>query len=134
MRLVVDSNIIFSALINPGGKTAEVIFLKDIELFSVRTLEKEIFEYKKEILEKSRLSEVGFELFYEVLLSKIIFIETAEISEFSSAAKEVCPDSDDVSFFALCLAKNLPLWSNDKELNKQNVIQIIRTEELVKMV
>ena len=134
MKIVIDSNIIFSAIISPWGKTAELIFLKDFEFFSARTLEKELLEHKNELLKKSTLSENEFELLREILLNKITFFEEEDLHDYILKAKEICPDKDDVAFFAVCLLKNLPLWSNDKKLKNQTVVQVISIEELVKMV
>ncbi|MDD3086142.1 MAG: PIN domain-containing protein [archaeon] len=133
MNLVVDSNIIFSALISPKGKTAELIFLSDLTLFSTETLEKELIEHKIEIMKKAKLIESDFEQLYVFLKSKINFIEGEELDPFIDLVKEICPDKDDVSFFAVALAKNFPLWSNDKLLKTQNVVKVINTFELVKM-
>lgn len=130
MRLVIDSNIIFSAIISPKGKTAELIFMKDLELFSARTLEKELLEHKNEITQKAGTSKVNFELLCELLLSKICFIEDEELFGFLKKAGEICPDKGDEAFFAVCLAKGLPLWSNDRKLKQQKAVKVISTEEL----
>lgn len=132
MKLVIDSNIIFSALLSPGGKTAELIFVKEIELWSTRTLEEELLKYKSELLKKSNLSEIDFELLKELLFDKINFVEDEELFDYAKTAKEICPDKGDIQFFAVCLAKNIPLWSNDKKLKQQNFVKVISTEELVK--
>jgi len=134
MKLVVDSNIIFSAIISPGGKTAELIFVKGLELFSAKTLEQELFEHKGELMKKACLPEIYFDLLRELLFSKISFLEEKELDIFIPKAKEICPDVGDVAFFAVCLAKDIPLWSNDKELKKQSVVKVINTEELSMLV
>ena len=133
MNLVVDSNIIFSALISPKGKTAELIFLSDLTLFSTETLEKELIEHKTEIMKKAKLIESDFDPLYVILKSKINFIEGEELDPFIELAKEICPDKGDVVVFAVALLKNIPLWSNDKLLKTQNVVRVISTFELVKM-
>ena len=132
MKLVIDSNVIFSAIISPRGRTAELIFVEDLELFSARTLEREILDHKEEIIKKASISRVDFELLHELLLSKICFIEDEELFGFIQRAGEICPDKTDEAFFAVCLTKNLPLWSNDKKLKQQKVVKVISTEELVK--
>ena len=134
MKLVVDSNIIFSAIISPTGKTAELLLLEDIELYSARTLEIELLGHKKEIMRKAHFREEQFELLMLIFLGKITFLENAELYTVIGDAKKICPDVGDIAFFAVCLAKNLPLWSNDKKLKNQTVVQVISIEELVKMV
>jgi predicted nucleic acid-binding protein len=133
MKLVIDSNIIFSALISPSGKTAELIFLESIDLYSTRTLEIELFEHKLELMKKSGFSESEFDSICIFILRKICFVETAELVSFEEFANKICPDKDDVQFFALCLAKGIPLWSNDKLLKTQKTVKVINTSQLVKM-
>lgn len=133
MKLVVDSNIIFSALISPGGKTAELIFLNDVELYSTRTLEVELFEHKMELIKKSGFSESEFDSICFFILKKIYFVETVEFFCFEEKAAKICPDENDIQFFALCLAKGIPLWSNDKLLKNQSIVKVVSTHELVKL-
>jgi len=41
---------------------------------------------------------------------------------------------DDSPFLALCLAKGIPLWSNDKPLKeRQSFVKVISTSELFRM-
>lgn len=53
----------------------------------------------------------------------IKFVPLSEYKEYLSKAKEISPDPNDVDIFALALKLNCPIWSNDKELKKQNVIK-----------
>ena len=133
MNLVVDSNIFFSAIISPRGKTAELLLLADIKLYSVRTLETEILKHKPEIIKKTSLSKNELEILLTIFLNKIKFLEYNELENYLDQAKRICPDKDDTAFFAVCLTKNFPLWSNDKKLKQQNIVKVINTEELIKI-
>jgi predicted nucleic acid-binding protein len=133
MMLVIDSNIIFSAIISPRGTTSELIFTKDLTLFSALTLKKELFEHKNELLKKSGLNETDFELLNIILFSKITFLDEEELDSFILKAKTICPDPDDVAFFAVALKKGIPLWSNDSLLKNQDFVKVINTKELVKL-
>lgn len=46
--------------------------------------------------------------------------------------KKISPDPNDADYFALALMLKCPIWSNDKELLKQNVVRIYSTGELIK--
>lgn len=133
MNLVVDSNIIFSALISLNGKTAELLFKKDLGLFAPEMLIEELAKYQDLIISKSKVTIEEFELIKLFLFSKLTFVRNDELLVFFEVADKICPDKDDVAFFALCLAKEIPLWSNDKILKNQNVVKVLNTSEILKM-
>ena len=59
MRLVVDTNIIFSALLKKDSKALDIILREDVEAFIPKFLIIEIFKHKKSRLIK-RLSGLFF--------------------------------------------------------------------------
>lgn len=131
MELVIDANILMSALITTQGKTYDLIFNNRIKLFAPEYLLEEIEKHKKEILEKSELSEEDFRLFLSLISSQIDFISYTEFEEFISEAEEITPDLNDREYFALALKLNCSIWSNDKKLKEQNKIKIYSTIELL---
>jgi len=40
----------------------------------------------------------------------------------------------DIDFLALSLKLNIPLWSNDKLLKRQQAVEILTTEEIIKII
>lgn len=49
-------------------------------------------------------------------------------------AKNISPDEKDMVYLALAMKLRCGLWSNDGDLKeKQDVIQVYSTEELIKM-
>lgn len=132
MKLAIDSNIVFSVLISKKGKTAELLFENELEVFAPKLLIDELDEHKEELILKSGMDFEEFELFKIAIFSRLMFVPNSDLFLFLEQAERFCPDADDVIFFALCLAKNIPLWSNDKKLKQQNIIKIISTEELAK--
>ncbi|MDD4983642.1 MAG: PIN domain-containing protein [Candidatus ainarchaeum sp.] len=131
MDLVIDTNILISALISSNGKIRELIFSDKFKLFAPEYVFLEIYEHKQEIIKKAELSESEFELALSVLFTKIIITPSEEIKVFSEKAKQVCPDFDDWPFFALAILKNIPLWSDDKDLKQQDVIKVMSTKEII---
>lgn len=50
-----------------------------------------------------------------------------EVRSFIDLAEKISPDSDDVLYFATALKLDCGIWSNDKELKKQNHVKIYST-------
>jgi len=132
MELVVDSNILFSAIISSGGKTRALLFYDALALFAPEFLLGEFAKHKQEILKKSKLPYNEFNLAMSLISSRITFVPLPEFRRFISKAGKVCPDANDTEFFALAMSKCIPLWSNDKVLKKQGVVKVLSTTELIK--
>ncbi len=133
MELVIDTNIVFSAIVK-NSVSRFLLLNPNITLYSPEGLISELEEHKEEIREKSRLSENRYNELMAILLSKIKLVPIEYIAPFLKEALEFSPDKDDSPFLALCLAKGIPLWSNDKPLKeKQSVVKVLSTSELFNM-
>lgn len=133
MELVVDANIVISALIASEGRTCDLLFNDRLTLFAPDYLHVEINKHKKEILIKSSLSEPEFDLALSLISSRISFTSYADFNEFIPGAKTFSPDVDDTEYFALALKLKCALWSNDKLLKSQNQILVYSTKEILEM-
>ena len=133
MELIIDANILMSALIATQSTTYDIIFNNRIRLFSVDKLLKELEKHKSEILDKSGLSEYDFDIFVSLISAEIEFIPYSEIEKFVPEAEKITPDPNDTEYFALALKLNCSIWSNDKKLKKQDKVKVYSTEELVKI-
>ena len=133
MKLVVDTNILFS-FFNKKSKARELSLAPELELYSPCFSFDEIEEHKSEIFEKFSLSEVQFLLIKKLLKVVVKFTGEEKYSKFLSEAKRICPDPDDVDFFALALKINCPVWSEDKLLKQQSRIKVFSTKELTEFV
>lgn len=132
MDLVVDANIFFSVLIK-SGKTEELMFDPSIHLFAPEFIFEEFIKYKDYIIKKTGRTENEFNKLIEILKKRIKTISNEEIEKFIPKAKKICPDKNDVDYFALALRLNCALWSNDKELKNQKVVSVYATHELLKI-
>lgn len=130
MQLVVDANIVFAMIITKG-KTFELFFKKDLDLFSPSFVFEELESYKELILKKSGLSENDFLEIISRIKNKITIISEENLLDYREKAISICPDIKDVLYFALCLYLKIPLWSNDKLLKTQNLIKVYSTEDLI---
>jgi predicted nucleic acid-binding protein len=132
MFLVVDANIFTSALV-ARGFTLDLFFSNKLQLIVPDWIFKEIEEHKNEILTKSNISEDEFELFLNLLMTRVEIIPTEEIKEYWDEAMKISPDPDDIQYFALALKYNCAIWSNDSRLKRQSLVKVFNTEELVKL-
>ena len=133
MKLIIDANIILSALIAPNKKTKELIFLDNIQLFAPDFLRDEFDKHKNIICEKSSLNINDLNLLSQIIFSRIHFISFYKFQKNIKRAIQICPDPNDTEYFALALTLKYPIWSNDKKLKEQNFIKIINTSELIKI-
>ncbi len=132
MELIIDANIVISALISMNGKTRDLIFLNNFSLFAPEYLLEEIEKYKKLIIKKSNLDEESLKLATSLIFSRIKLVSFSEFEQLLFKAKDICPDPNDIEYFVLALSKKIPIWSDDKALKSQSVVKIFSTTELIK--
>lgn len=131
MQLVIDANILFSALIK-NSRTRKILFDENIELFAPEFILVEFEKYKSVILKKTKKSEKEFEQLKEIFKELIELIPFEDYEFKLNTAKQISPDLKDCDYFAIALIRRCPLWSNDKLLKEQKIIQVFSTEDLVK--
>ena len=130
MRLVVDSNVIISALIK-RSKTLELIFDGELELFVPEFAFEEIENHIEYISRRSNLSKEELALFLESIKQRITIVPAEEFKQHLKEAAETSPDSGDIPYFALCKRLDVALWSNDKWLKRQTKMTVLSTKEVV---
>ena len=130
MPFVIDANILFSALIKEGP-TAEVLVNNMGALYAPEFILEEFREHKAEILRKTKRTSEDFEFLSGLLGEIITVVPYDEYRDMVARAEEIAPDPDDVPYFALALKMEIPIWSNDKQLKKQDSVQLYNTEELL---
>ena len=131
MELIIDANVVISALVTGKGKTAELLFSNSLVFFAPEFLFEEVKKYEREICFKSGLSSKEFAVALALIFPRITLIPLSEFKQCISEAKLICPDANDVLYFALALYNNCSIWSNDKRLQKQNHIKIMTTANLL---
>lgn len=134
MELVVDANILFSALIK-SGITRELMVNDELLLYTPEYLINEFFEHIEELRKKTHAG--TFKLQNEVqkliYLSRLKIIPIREINPYVKTAKIISSDPEDILYFATALRMNCALWSNDKELKNQNQVTVYSTSDLIKI-
>ncbi len=136
--IVVDSNIIFSALIFKGS-TNRKILQKPLLFVAPEYALKEIEAHLPLVIKKCanrRVSEKEVRFAVDTILSNIIFLPDESYKPFIKEAIELMKNIDekDSPFVAVAMALNLPVWSNDKSLKKQKRVTIYSTDEVLKLI
>lgn len=133
MRLIIDANILISALLK-NNLTRELLIHLPFDFYSPDTLLESISKYKKELTERSGLSENDFETLLNFLLSKIKIFDQEDYSHKMEEAIQIMGrvDIDDADYIAIALAtENDGIWSDDKHFQQQSKIKIFTTPNLV---
>ncbi len=140
MRIVVDTNIVFSAILNSSGNLGKILIhsKKHFQLYSCHYLREEIFEHQNKLLKLIKLTENELLELIDLTTRNIEFLNEAVIPEKTilkayELVKEV--DENDTVFVALTKhLKGSKLWTGDKKLiaglQKKAFKQIISTAEL----
>ncbi len=132
MDLVVDANIIFSALIR-HSVTAKLLFVDNLHLYAPEFLLDEVQKHRKYLSNKTHRSKEEFESIFEVFKRRIVFIPEDYFNSYLEKADKISPDPDDSIYFAAALRMNISIWSNEKRLKRQDKIKIYTTQELYDM-
>ena len=123
--LVIDTNLVFSALIPKASQIREILFESNLIFYSPNILISEIYKHKEKLIKGSRLTESEFYLYFNGIIERIRFIPIDLISiESRQKAYELCRDVDvkDTPFIALSIELSIPLWTGDKKL-KDGLVQ-----------
>ncbi|HGJ64984.1 TPA: DNA-binding protein [bacterium] len=119
-KLIVDTNIVFSALLGKSRKIREILFSsEDIKPYSCKYSIVELFKHKDKLISNSALDEEEILNIFYYLLKRIEFYNEDFISDNSlKKAYELCNDIDekDLLFVALTIELDGLLWTGDKEL------------------
>jgi len=129
MKCIVDTNILFS-FFKKDSFTRSILTSFNHFISSEFALI-ELKKYSQLIISKANISEEKFLKEMNELKKYVKFFPKQYYKKYLKIAQTFSPDKYDVDFLALCISMNLPLWSNDKNLKKQNKITILSTEDLV---
>ncbi|RZM17720.1 MAG: nucleotide-binding protein [Pedobacter sp.] len=121
MKVVVDTNIIFSCLLHSNGNIGEILFSSSdiLEFFSCDYMRVEIRAHWSKLLKLSKLTDSQLQNAYDKTTSHIKFIseEIIKSSIWLKAEETVADiDEDDISFVALAKYLKGGLWTGDKKL------------------
>ncbi len=130
MRLVVDANILFAALMK-DGLTAKLFFEEELQLYTAEFIIEEFAKYEQLILQKTKRSAEEFAEIVRALHELITVIPKEEYARYLTEARRISPDQKDVAYLALALKLQCGIWTNDKALKEQEAVTIFSTSELL---
>ncbi|WKZ60206.1 MAG: PIN domain-containing protein [Cyclobacteriaceae bacterium] len=142
MKIIIDTNIVFSALLKTQTTFGQIIFNSTgiFEFYCPHYLRTEIRKHWDRLKRISKLTDKQLQESYEALLSKITFINEELIPQkvWEDAEKLTTGiDVDDTVFVALTKYVKGKLWSGDNTLQaglkKKGYKAILTTPEIHKL-
>ena len=119
--VVVDTNLIFSALIPKASQIRDILLEKNMSFYAPNYLITEIYKHKTRIITFSKLTESEFYLYFNGVIERINFVPVDFIGvESRQKAYDLCKNVDlsDSPFIALAIDLGIPLWTGDKKLKE----------------
>lgn len=119
--VVVDTNLIFSALIPKASQIRDILLEKNLSFYAPNFLIAEIYKHKTRIISFSKLSESDFYLYFNGIIERINFVPIDFIGTDSrQKAYDLCKNIDlsDIPFVALAIDLDIPFWTGDKKLKE----------------
>lgn len=133
MKLFVDTNILFSALVK-DSMTRKILIHSTLELITLSFSEQEINKYRGEILKRADMDISEFDKIFSQLKNRLIMLEDSAILPHMSEALNIMQNIDikDSPFIAAALATNAEIWSDDHHFKMQKRVKVWTTKELIK--
>ncbi len=132
MKLVIDANVVISALI-ARSKTRELIVTLEPDLLTPAFVHNEVENYEDLIVEKSGMEPDRVAQFIDLLFQ---YIEVVPADDFYPAI-EIAEtaigetDPDDVLYLACAIASDGAIWSDDSDFDKQDLVDTYSTSDVI---
>lgn len=142
MKIIVDTNIVFSAILNSKSVIGDILLNSagKFQFLSCHYLWEEIDNHWDKLCRVSKLEEHDLLESQRIIYKNINFIDEEQISkEYRLKAYELVKDIDlkDIAFVALNECMESIFWTGDKGLikglRKRGYNRIATTEELIKL-
>jgi len=124
IKLVLDTNIVISSLINKNSVIRDILLSDKILFYMPEFAVREIEKHKNIITEKSGLNEIEFFFTLNYLLRRVNVVKKDVFKKELGKAKQIMKDIDihDSEFLALALALDCDgVFSNDRAFDKTDV-------------
>ncbi len=132
MKLVVDANVVMSALI-ADSKTRELIVTLEADLVTPEVVHSEIETHETLIVEKSGMDLERVRQFVELLFEYVETVPASEFHQYIERADRTIGDTDpdDVLYLASALGCNAGIWSDDSDFDEQDLVPVFTTGEVI---
>jgi predicted nucleic acid-binding protein len=143
VKIIVDTNIVFSALLNTDSHIGRLLLdTRDVfEFYSCKYLQKEIYRHIHKIRQYSGLNNDDLFELISLVESRIFFIDeellpTSIIVEAHTWVSGI--DFDDFAFVAIASHLDAQLWTGDKKLihglRQKGYTRLVTTTDLWQMI
>ena len=142
MKIIIDTNIVFSAILNSNSKIGKILLnaKKYFKFYSCDYLRIEILRHRKKLMKLTKLTEVDLAELEELITHKITFINERLIPQDLLLKTELLLksiDPNDIAFVALTKHLKGKLWTGDMQLynglKAKRFKDIILTADLSRM-
>ncbi|AQL43930.1 DNA-binding protein [Halorientalis sp. IM1011] len=132
MKLVIDANVVISALI-ADSKTRELIVTLEPELLTPAFVHDEVENYEDLIVEKSGMEPDRVAQFIDLLFQYIEVVPADDFYPAIDRAKEAINDTDpdDVLYLACAIARDAAIWSDDSDFDEQDLVETYSTSDVI---
>ncbi len=139
MKIIVDTNIVFSAILNANSRIGKVLLnaKEHFQFFTCNYLQVEIQRHRSKLLKITKLSEEQLSELEKLVTQKITFIDERLIPQdllLKTEAQLKAIDPNDTVFVALTKHLEGKLWTGDMQLYRglkaKRFKDIILTSEL----
>ena len=141
MKVVVDTNIVFSAMLNHAATIGQVLIYgqRQFSFYAPNLVKEELKRHRGKLIAMAEhLDESTFEDIRDEILSCLDFISEEQIPfDYWHNAIPLVRDTDmnDIAFVVLSEYLDAKLWTGDKQLatglQKQGFKRVITTNELI---
>ncbi|UWG47548.1 PIN domain containing protein [Halanaeroarchaeum sp. HSR-CO] len=134
MKLVVDANVVITALI-ADSKSRELVVTLEPDLLTPGYVYDEIDNYEGLIVEKSGMKSDRVSQFMDLLFQ---YIEVVHSDDFYPAIERADvaiedTDPDDVLYLTCALACDAAIWSDDSDFDEQELVERYSTTDVVQL-
>ncbi len=136
MKIILDSNILFSALIKDSITRRLILEYDSLFIFPEFIFE-EIEKHKEELFKKAEMNKEDFNKILQLILTKVVMVPNEVLQTHKKEALEIIKDIDinDIIFIACALVyPNSIIWSDDKRLKTQTKIKVLNTKEIIEII
>ncbi|QZA88409.1 PIN domain-containing protein [Salinarchaeum sp. IM2453] len=132
MKLVIDANVVISALI-ADSKTRELIVTLEPDLLTPAFVHDEIENYQDLIVEKSGMEPDRVAQFINLLFQYIDVVPASEFYPAIESADRAIGDTDpdDVLYLACAIACDAAIWSDDSDFVEQDLVETYSTSDVI---
>ena len=133
MKIILDTNILFSALIK-DSTTRKIILEYDGKFLLPEYIFDEMKKHQEMLYQKTKLEKKEFEQLLQIILTKVEIVPIEKLIPHRAQARQIMENIDvnDVLFIACGVAyPNSVIWTDDKDFKKQDKVKVMNTAEII---